>query len=118
MYSQDNETYFEGYEEFKNPLSAELYQTYQMILSERMDYLDQNPGIEEDSQLDDFTQRYEEAVEAFLENFVKKGLTIRGRQRLWATPDSDSKTCATSSTSSPLTIRASSTGAPRASSRS
>ena len=77
---QQNE-YFEEQSEFKNNYSASLYNARQTLLEEHMVHLDQNPGREDDSttQNDQLMNRLEDELEAFLQNFVRNGLTIRGQ---------------------------------------
>ena len=79
MFEENDGDYFEGFSEFKNPLSAEFFQTRQEIFKDQMEYMEQNPGMEEETGMnEEYNIRFEEALEGFLQNFVKNGLTIRG----------------------------------------
>jgi hypothetical protein len=79
MFNNNNQEYYGEEPLFKNPLSAEFFQIKQEIIDEHMMNMESNPDADEMTTYnDDLNNRFEEALENFLQNFVKNGLTIRG----------------------------------------
>jgi hypothetical protein len=75
----NHEEYYEEDPEFKNPQSAEFFQIRREIYNEHVMNMEQNGEFEEDMTLnEEFQIRMEEALENYLSNFTKHGLTQRG----------------------------------------
>lgn len=73
-----HDDYYEEAPEFKNPQSAEFFQIKSEIFREHQMGLENGDYDEDETQNDELFIQLEEALESYLTNFVKHGLTQRG----------------------------------------
>ena len=79
MFGSPNEQYSEEQMDFRNPLSAEFFQTRRDLLEDHMMIMDSHLDQDDEMTLnDELANKFDDALEIFLQNFVKNGLTLRG----------------------------------------
>ena len=79
MFGTSNDNYYEEQEQFTNPLSAEFFQIKRELWEDHMMNMENQVDPDDEMTLnDELANKFEDALEGFLQNFVKNGLTMRG----------------------------------------
>ena len=79
MNGTDNNNFYEEQNQFTNQLSGEFFQIKRELWEDHL--MNMENGVDPDDEMtlnDELANRLEDALEGFLQNFVKNGLTMRG----------------------------------------